>query len=91
MKKLVALSAAVFTCCVPQIAASQTQPAGPVSLVLVTWLQPKGSAPSTMATPAVSVVGSFNDGASCMAAAKKAQSANGDDAMTYNFICVPNR
>ena len=91
MKKLVALSAAVFACCVPQIALSQTPPAGPVSLILVTWLQPKGNASPATTTPAVAVVGSFNDAAACMAAARQAQRANGDDAMTYNFICVPNR
>jgi hypothetical protein len=90
MKKLVALSAA-FVCCVPQIALSQTPPTGPVSLILVTWLQPKGNASPATTTPAVAVVGNFNDAAACMTAARQAQRANGDDAMTYNFICVPNR
>jgi hypothetical protein len=91
MRKLVAVSVAALACCAPHIALGQTAPAGPVSLILVTWLQPKGSAPSAMPTPAISVIGSFNDGTACMAAARQAQRANGDDAMTYNFICVPNR
>jgi hypothetical protein len=91
MRKLVALSAALLACCVPQIASSQPAPSGPVSLILVTWLQPKGGSPPAMTTPAVAVVGSFNDAAACMAAARQAQRANGDDAMTYNFICVANR
>lgn len=91
MKKLVALSVASLACCAPHIALSQTPPPGAVSLILVTWLQPKGSAPSTITTPAIAVVGSFNDGAACMAAARQAQRANGDDAMTYNFICVPTK
>jgi hypothetical protein len=91
MRKLVAVSVAALACCAPHIASGQTAPAGPVSLILVIWLQPKGSAPPTMTTPAVTVVGSFNDAPACMAAARQAQRANGDDAMTYNFICVPNR
>lgn len=91
MKKLVALSAAVLACSVPQIASSQTPAAEPVSLILVAWLQPKGSATPATTTPTMAVVGSFNDGASCMAAARKAQRANGDDALAYNFICVPNK
>ena len=91
MRKLVAVSVAALACCAPHVALSQTAPAGAVSLILVTWLQPKGNAPSTITTPAIAVVGSFNDAAACMAAARQAQRANGDDAMTYNFICVPKR
>jgi hypothetical protein len=91
MRKLLAVLFAALTCCAPHIAWGQTPPAGPVSLILVTWLQPKGSPTSTLTAPAVAVVGSFNDAAACMAAARQAQRANGDDAMTYNFICVPNR
>jgi hypothetical protein len=89
MKKL-ALLTALWACLLPQIVLAQTPGGGPVSLVLVTWTQPKSPA-QVFGPTAQSVIGTFSDIAACMTATKSAQLANGDSYLAYNFICVPNR
>jgi hypothetical protein len=87
MRRPAAICAAIGTCLFPYLASAQT--AGPVSLVLVTWVQTGGAA-GTAAT-AQSVIGTFNDVPACIAAAQKTQLTNGATALSYNFLCVPNK
>jgi hypothetical protein len=93
MKKLATLSAIIGVSLCPCLASAQT--AGPVSLILVTWVQAKTAAEAQTApglgTTAQSIIGSFNDLPTCVAAAKKALMSDGATALAFNFICVPNR